>query len=405
MNLLLNNKFEVKMNWNQVDRVLAESVIPFNSGDAPEAVLKRKFATPGAVLLVGKDGEVVYHKAYGCRSVLPEITPMRKDLVFDVASLTKPMITTTLTMKAVEQGLITVDKKLSQIFQTYGTHGKERITVRHLLSHCSGYAAHLPFFRTIDHADKTDRLGIMTSRGAVEQIYREIFRSALENLPGKVTKYSDIGFILLGHVLETIYGSVHLDKLALQEVLQPLSLKSTGYIDISKVKPRGIEPISDVIVPTTNCPWRRRIICGEVQDENAWAMGGIAAHAGIFSTAIDIHKYAVEMIKCWQGSGRLISRDIVREFWTVDKTVPGSTWCLGWDSPSPENSSAGKYFSKGSSVGHLGYTGCSMWLDAERSVDVVLLTNRVHPRADNNGIKEFRPLVYDAVMEALGYAQ
>ncbi|MFN8389762.1 MAG: serine hydrolase domain-containing protein [Bdellovibrionota bacterium] len=363
---------------------------------------RRTVVFPGAVLLVGQGGEIKYHKAFGCRSLVPELTELKSDMVFDIASLTKVLVTTTLAMQLVQEDLLSLDWRLSRIFQTFGTHGKETMTVRHLLTHMSGYTGTSPYYKSIAKADNAGRSGVMTSRSAVEMVYNEIFRSKLENMPGKVTRYSDIGFILLGNAIEVVSGQ-HLDKLALKQVIRPLGLESTGYIDLSTMRRRGLEPVLDSIVPTARCPWRGRILCGEVHDDNAWAMGGVAAHAGIFSTATDVHRFARELIECYHGRGSLVEKDTVRKFWTVAGDDPHSTWALGWDTPSKTGSSSGQFFSPGS-VGHLGFTGCSLWIDPERELDVVLLTNRIHPSTENNAIREFRPVIHDLVMEALGYA-
>lgn len=406
------------MDWGKVDEAMSAAAFPQPNDASSNATNKNSFngrnsdvfnkykngdyVFPGAVLLVGHRGEIVYHNAFGCRSIIPEVTPMSKDMVFDIASLTKVMVTTLLVMHTVERGGLTVDKKLSHIFQTFGTLGKERLTVRHLLTHCSGYPATHPYYRVIAKADEGDRAGVMTSKGAAEMVYNEIFRGKLENLPGKVTKYSDIGFILLGRAIETICGGASLDKLAIKHLISPLKLNSTGFVELAKIRRRGLEPISETIVPTLNCPWRNKILCGEVHDDNAWAMGGIAGHAGLFSCASDIHSFASEMINCWRGCGSLLSQEIVKTFWTRDNTVPESTWALGWDTPSKNNSSSGSFFSE-HAVGHLGYTGCSLWIDPLREVDVILLSNRIHPSDTNNSIKQFRPIIHDLVMTALGY--
>jgi len=398
----LDNQKEVELSgWDKVTDCLEAASVPYETGTDSNSALKKKHTFPGAVLLVGHKGQIVYHKAAGCRSILPSLSPMQTETVFDVSSLTKALITTTLTMQMVDKGQLGIDSRLSRIFQTFGTLGKERMSVRHLLTHSSGYPAVMPFYKLISRADKAERWGIMTSRGAVEMVYSEIFRSKLEHVPGKVCTYSDVGFILLGAILEVCSGGQTLDKLAIKNIFKPLNLKSTGFIDISKVKRRGLAPISDVIAPTLECPWRARLLCGEVHDDNAWAMGGIAGHAGLFSTTTDVHQIAVELINCYQGRGSLVTQDTIKKFWTRDNTVSGSTWALGWDTPSAENSSAGKLFSK-SAVGHLGYTGCSIWIDPEKEIDIVLLSNRIHPNDQNLTIREFRPIIHDLVVEALG---
>ena len=158
-----------------------------------------------------------------------------------------------------------------------------------------------------------------------------------------------------------------------------------------------------MIAPTERCPWRNRVLCGEVHDDNAYAMGGVAGHAGMFGTAADIDRLASRLRACWRGEDDFMPREVVREFWTRDPTVEGSTWALGWDTPSPTNSTAGTRIGP-NSVGHLGFTGTSLWIDLERDAHVILLTNRVHPQRDNDRIRDVRPRVHDATLEALDAA-
>lgn len=392
------------MDWSKVDEAMNAACIPYREGAAPLSSSGRSSSPghvfPGAVLLVGRGGKVVHQKAYGCRAVTPEMAPMAEDTVFDVASLTKPVVTTTLLMQLVDRGLLDVDRRISRVIQSCSTHGKDKITIRNLLNHSSGYPAYVPFYKQIAQAHFGSRTGIMASRGAIDAIYNEIFRMKLETPPGKVARYSDVGFILLGAVLETICGGMTVEKLAARNIFRPLGLSASGFINLSALKSRGLAPDHSRIAATADCPWRKRVIWGEVHDDNAWVMGGVAPHAGLFSTASDLHVFASEMIDCWFGRGSLVSQETIRQFWTRDETVPGSTWALGWDTPS-KKSSAGKYF-PARSVGHLGYTGCSIWIDPQRELDVILLTNRVHPSTENNQIREFRPQIHDLVMETLG---
>lgn len=390
------------MSWAVVREALKNAVVPETTQSFSGSLPADKVA-PGAVLLVGRDGEIVFHEAFGCSSLLPKVSAVSPDTVYDVASLTKAVISTTLIMQAVERGKLELDRKVSSIVQGFGTLGKDRITVRHLLAHCSGYPAHKTFYRELYQAEAGGRTGLMQSRGAIELVRNEIFRSALEHMPGKVTNYSDVGFLLLGAVIESIYGGQTLDKLTIDKIVAPLKLSNLGFIDLKLLKRRGLEPVTEMIAPTAQCPWRKKILCGEVHDDNAWAMGGVAAHAGIFSNARDLHSFAATMLRCYHGEDSFVDSQVVKEFWTKDTTVAESSWALGWDTPSATGSSAGKYFSK-SSVGHLGFTGCSMWLDPERNIDVILLTNRIHPSPEANGIKAFRPKLHDLVMEALGVA-
>ena len=145
-----------------------------------------------------------------------------------------------------------------------------------------------------------------------------------------------------------------------------------------------------MIAPTENCPWRKKVLCGEVHDDNAYAMGGVCGHAGLFSSARDVHTFLLRMNRCLEGKDDFLPQAVLQEFLTKDSSVPNSTYALGWDTPSPVNSSSGTLFSP-RSVGHLGFTGCSMWWDMEKNCHVILLTNRVHPSRKNEKIRDFRP--------------
>ncbi|MCB0358289.1 MAG: beta-lactamase family protein, partial [Bdellovibrionales bacterium] len=234
---------------------------------------------PGAVLLVGHRGKVVFHHASGSRSLVPDVTPLERDMVFDVASLTKAVVTTTLVMQLLERNKLKLDQKISQLLQGFGTMGKEHMSIRHLLTHSSGYPAHLPFYKRVQELDRGERAGIMATRAALEMVYQEIYRTRLEHLPGRVATYSDVGYLLLGKVVEVLSGGKPLDRLAQELIFTPLGMRSSGFIELAKLKRRGLAPVTSVIVPTADCPWRGKVLCGEVYDDNAWAVGGVAGHA------------------------------------------------------------------------------------------------------------------------------
>jgi CubicO group peptidase (beta-lactamase class C family) len=353
---------------------------------------------PGAAVLVRRGAHVEFEGAFGSRSLLPEPTPMRLSTVFDLSSLTKPLATTVAVMMLVRDGRIRLDDRVTRFFHNFGTHGKSAVTLRHLLAHCSGLAAWRPFYQRIAEVERSGRVNFLASRGAKEFVYDEIHREKPEAPPATRAIYSDLNFILLGEVIEQV--SAHaLDRVCRDRIFRPLALRSTDFIDLSLTRARHLEPVTEMFAPTQVCPWRGRLLAGEVDDENAYAMGGVAGHAGLFAPAREVDAIARELIACYAGKSDFLPQRIVREFWTRDSAVRDSTWALGWDTPSAENSSAGRHFPP-DAVGHLGFTGTSLWLDPRREIAVTLLTNRVHPRRDNQAIREFRPKIHDLIMEA-----
>lgn len=354
---------------------------------------------PGAVLLVSRNGETLLERAVGCRAIEPDRVPMRPEVVFDLSSLTKPLATTLAVMMLVHEKRLGLDDRVTRFFHNFGVHGKTHVTFRHLLTHASGLAAHRPYFKEVAALEKKGRPNFVASREAKEWVYEQVHREKLEAPPGTRAVYSDLGFMVLGQVVETVSGQT-LDRFCQARIFAPLGLSSTAFVDLSQLRQKRVEPIRDMIAPTQRCPWRKRILCGEVDDENAYAMGGVAGHAGLFGTARDIDTLANHLKAIAGGAPGLLPKDLVDRMWTLDTTVSGSTRTLGWDTPSPQRSLAGTKMSK-HTVGHLGFTGVSLWLDLERGVNVVLLTNRVHPTRDNDKIAEFRPRIHDLVMETV----
>jgi len=356
-------------------------------------------AFPGAVVLVGRGDRVVYRAAFGSRSLDPERAPMHPDTVFDLSSLTKPLATTTAFMSLVKERTVQLDDRVTRFFHNFGVHGKTHVSFRHLLSHSSGLPAWRPYFREVRRIEQQGRLGFLGSRGAKEFVYEQIHRERAEYEAGTRSVYSDLGFMLLGELIELV-ARMPLDRYCQQRIFRPLGLRSIGFVDLSAMRTRRLAPIVGMIAPTERCPWRKRVLCGEVHDDNAWAMGGVAGHAGLFGNAADVHALVVRLRGCWRGEDDFLPRELVRELWTREPSVAGSTWGLGWDTPSPGASSAGQRVSA-HAVGHLGFTGTSLWVDLERDAHVILLTNRVHPRRDNERIRDVRPRVHDAAWEAL----
>ncbi len=351
----------------------------------------------GAVLLVSREGETLFERAVGERISEPERAPMHPDVVFDLASLTKPLATTLAFLQLVGKGRVGLDDKLSRFFPNYAVHGKRDTTFRHLLVHSSGLAPHRPFWKI---AGTLGRPNFVPSREARAWVWEQIQREKQDTAPGTQAVYGDLGFIALGQTIETLTG-VQLDRWCQQQLFGPLKLRSIGYIDLMKVLAQRVAPVDSVIAATQRCSWRKRILCGEVDDENCWLMGGVAGHAGLFGTARDVDSLATSLERMGRGQEGFLPAGLVRQMWTIDPAIPGSTRTLGWDTPSQKNSSAGTRLQGRRLVGHLGYTGTSLWMDLDTRVNVVLLTNRGHPRRENDRIKDFRPKLHDLIWEAV----
>jgi CubicO group peptidase (beta-lactamase class C family) len=347
---------------------------------------------PGFVLAVEAGGQQLFREAFGARQIVPRTLPAQADTVYDVASLTKAVVTSVLCMQEVAAGRLQLDGRVTDGLPELAGDDPARasITWRHLLAHASGLPAHRPFWRRAAEAP--------SSRLAVPQLAA---REPLVEPPGTRAIYSDLGFILLGWWLERSTGR-RLDDLFARRIAAPLGL-GARFVSLADPEARAELLASRSVAATQACVERRRVILGEVDDLNAAAMEGVAGHAGLFADAADLAAIARALIGAWQGeTAELISRDVLHEFWSPSG-VPGSTWRLGWDGPAPSGSQAGERLSR-AAVGHLGFTGCSIWIDPASSVTVILLANRVHPSVPGDDrFKRFRPAIHDAVLEALGY--
>ncbi len=333
-------------------------------------------AFPGGVLAVGHRGALVHLRAFG-RLTYDEAAPaVTEGTLYDVASLTKVVATTTMAMILADEERLDLGSPVQAFLPRFTGDGKDKVTVRHLLTHSSGVDWWAPLYEEVEGQDAyVERIQ------AMDLVYE----------PGSRSKYSDLGLILLGEILERVAGE-SLDAFARRRIFEPLGMADTMF------RP-GFE-LLERIAPTENDPWRGRVLRGEVHDENAHALGGVAPHAGLFSTAGDLARFTQMMVNGGVFEHhRIVSRAMVEAF-TRKAGVPDSTRALGWDTKSPEGSSAGTLFSA-DSYGHTGYTGTSIWIDPERQLFVILLTNRVHPTRDNILIRKVRPAVADAVVGAL----
>ncbi|MCP4659718.1 MAG: serine hydrolase [bacterium] len=333
-------------------------------------------AFPGGVVAVGSRGALVHLRPFGRLSYDEDSPAVTADTIYDLASLTKVVATTTMAMILVDEGRLDLDKPVQDFLPRFQGPGKEAVTVRHLLTHSSGLDWWGPLYEEIrGKAAYLDRIQ------AMDLVYE----------PGTRSKYSDLGVTLLGAILERVAGRP-LDAFVRERVFEPLGMTDTLF----RPGPDRLERIA----PTEHDPWRGRMIRGEVHDENAFAMGGVAPHAGLFGTAPDLARFAQMLLNGGVlEHERIVSRETAETF-TRRAGIPGSSRALGWDTKSPEKSSAGSLFSS-RSFGHTGFTGTSIWIDPERELFVILLTNRVHPTRENQLIRQVRPAVADAVVRGL----
>ena len=341
------------------------------AGILRSAVSSRVF--PAAVIEVGTAAQPVWRHAAGTLTYAPEAPAAREDTVFDLASLTKVLATTPLVMRQIERGVLDLDDRVGRHLPSWQGVDREAVTLRDLLAHCSGLPAYEPFYRTL--------------RGRAD-IEAAICAMPLAYAPRSQSIYSDLGFMLLGFILEVVSPlDVQFD--ALREQMQ--NPEELQFHPPPAWKQRT--------APTRHSEWRGRLLIGEVDDENTWALGCAAGQAGLFGTAAAVGACARHVLQVLSGRVGAYQTDTMRLFATRRPDVPGSSRALGWDTMLP-TSSCGTRMS-GAAFGHVGFTGTSLWIDPERNVYVVLLTNRVNPNGSDNGIQEVRRAVHDAVMEAL----
>lgn len=343
-----------------------------------QAILDHVF--PGGVLLVSKEGSLLFHKAYGYANIFSK-SPTTENTIFDLASLTKPLATTLAVMKLVSQKRIGLRQYLGDILHQFDGSDKARIRIEHLLYHSSGLPNYRSYYKRLRRLSKHQR------KDALRTL---LLHEPLVNPIGKETLYSDLGFMILCWVIEMV-SDMRLDRFVKKEIYFPLGLKNLFFIELDS------KPIQLKFAATEQCPWRNVLLTGLVHDDNAYVVGGIDGHAGLFGTAGDIHRLLVALQTAFKGqaANHVFDKKILHRFFERNDNTKRA---LGFDMPTVSGSSCGRYFSK-KSVGHLGFTGTSFWMDLEQNIIVILLTNRIHPSRDNDRIKHFRPILHDAIME------
>jgi CubicO group peptidase (beta-lactamase class C family) len=345
----------------------------------------------GSVLLVAGEGEVVFHGEAGFKALIPDKEPITGDTIFDLASLTKPLATTLALMKLVDEQRVGLDQPISAWMPTSALGEKGKLTLRLLLRHAAGFVDWKPFYLKLNEPTPEERKRVLRKR---------VVEEPFAYTPGEGCQYSDLGFMLLEWVIEEVSG-MNMPEFLHRSFYGPLELKRTFFVGGRGLGfKEGFD--EERFAATEACPWRKHIIRGEVHDENASAVGGYSGHAGLFGTAEEVYRLVNCLREHYRGERHdFLKRETVQEFFKRQNQDDPCTWALGWDTPSPQDSSAGKYFSK-NSVGHLGFTGTSVWVDLEKDVVVILLTNRIHPTRSNEKIKAFRPELHDCVMRTLG---
>jgi serine-type D-Ala-D-Ala carboxypeptidase len=331
-------------------------------------------AFPAASVEVGSASQILWRAAFGRLTFDTDAPPAATDTIFDLASLTKVLSTTPLVMQQTERGALDLDDRVSRHVADWRGDDRAGVTLRDLLSHCSGLPWWRPFFRTLK------------GRSDYEPA---ICAEALDYTPRTQSIYSDLDFMLLGFILESA-GPLN-DRLA-------TLLAQMGVVEEIQFNPPPLWRAR--IAPTENDPWRGRLLVGEVHDENAWALGGVAGHAGLFGTAAAVGACARHVLQILGGRTGAFGRSTLEAFIARRTEIPGSSRALGWDTMLPTSSCGTRLSPR--AFGHTGFTGTSLWIDPEQDVYVVLLTNRVYPTRSNEAIKPVRPALHDAVIAELG---
>jgi CubicO group peptidase (beta-lactamase class C family) len=335
-----------------------------------EAIGNRAF--PAAVVEVGHARGAIWREAFGHLTYEPDAASATQATLFDLASLTKVLATTTIFMRLMDAGTVTLEDPIGRWLAEWRGKDRDHVTVRDLLAHCSGLSAHLPLYE---------------SYKGRQEFQRVVCGLALEYTPRTQSIYSDVGFMLLDFISQDASGL-------------PLGRQFESIARLVAPEFLGFNPPRTWrahIAPTEIEAWRGRLLVGEVHDPNAWALGGEAGHAGLFGSATAIGAFAQLMLRgLAHGDATLARPETIQLFARRTDDIPDSTRALGWDTMKPTSSCGTRM--QATAIGHTGFTGTSLWIDWERNLYVVLLTNRVHPSAANTAIQAVRPAFHDAVL-------
>lgn len=339
---------------------------------------------PGASFAFSKWDKGAYKRetnCYGYAQLSPDKIELKRDTIFDLASLTKTLTTVPLLLIVLKKHKIDIETELGNIYPVIPLD-KSKITLGQLLSHCSGLPAHKEFYNDLIKLPAPKRK---------KNLLETIFKEDLMSVPGEKSNYSDLGFMLLGFVVEKITGFT-LAKLANDSLYRPIGLAEDLFYPSFRSKEKNLNYVS-----TEKCLWKGKMLNGKVHDDNCRAIGGVAGHAGLFGTLHGVLSMCEQFLDQWKGRGEhpAYSKELLQR---ILEPVGNSGRTMGFDLVSESGSSSGNYFSK-RSVGHLGFTGTSFWIDPLRECIIVLLSNRVHPTRENWKIKDFRPVFHDLLMK------
>jgi len=342
---------------------------------------------PGAVMGITLFSDAVKEScffSFGCIEYSGRA--IKKKIFFDLASLTKPLATSLAVMSLLKNKKISLDDSLADLVEIDMPINKKSIKLKHLLNHCSGLPAYKPYFQELAAMDEGSKNIFLVKKILAEE---PVYKTGSRQL------YSDLGFMLIGEIIEKRAGC-RLDEYVRQKIYKPMELDNMLFFNYGNTKRKGVE-----YAPTEECGWRKKLLCGQVHDDNAYAVGGVAGQAGLFGNIyglVGIINYLVDIIGGRKKHPNINKNDLIN---FTKKQNDKGTFGLGFDTPSQENSSSGRFFSK-KSFGHLGFTGTSFWVDLQIDISIALLTNRVNPDRNNNKIKDFRPRFHDTIMRLAG---
>jgi CubicO group peptidase (beta-lactamase class C family) len=333
-------------------------------------------AFPGSVVLVSKEGKVIYEKAFGHLTYDDTSAAVTKNTIYDIASLTKVIASTTAVMICYDKNLFSLDDPVAKYITEFSQNGKEKVTIKNLLLHNSGLPAFKRFYNNYSSAD---------------EIINDIYKMPLSYETESKTVYSDLGFITLQKIIEQVTGK-EFDVFCKEEIFIPLQMNSTFF--------NPPDSLQYKIAPTEyDNSWRNKLVWGKVHDETSVLLNGVAGHAGLFSTAQDISNLLILLLNDGAFDGNQIIKSATVKLFTT-RYSDKSTRALGWDTKSGEGSSAGELFDT-TSFGHTGFTGTSVWVDPTKDLFVVFLTNRIYPTRKNKKLYKVRPALHDAIINAL----